>query len=211
MCRKRNFCSELGINPREWDLNSPLNPPGIFKEAIEIMDQVLMWLEKGDLNSATELLNSPLAGEIKAWYLEHGQMSGDHRFNGLGKNIEHMVHATPDPLKDVRTFESEVYERDSYICQYCLNRVMPFKYLKQIEKALGRQHFAVSARSNEGRHGFVYILRATADHVVPHNRGGRTNLDNLVTACWACNYGKSGYTLSEIGLSDPRKLKRLEA
>lgn len=30
-----------------------------------------------------------------------------------------------------------------------------------------------------------------ADHVIPESKGGPTTLDNLVTACWACNSGKS--------------------
>lgn len=35
------------------------------------------------------------------------------------------------------------------------------------------------------------------DHVVPLIQGGRSSLDNLVTACRACNGGKSGRTLKE--------------
>jgi len=47
---------------------------------------------------------------------------------------------------------------------------------------------------------------ATLDaDVDPHSRGGRTDPSNLVTACWACNYGKSSYTLTELGMEDPRR------
>lgn len=35
------------------------------------------------------------------------------------------------------------------------------------------------------------------DHVVPLIQGGRSSLDNLVTACRACNGGKSGRTPKE--------------
>jgi hypothetical protein len=40
--------------------------------------------------------------------------------------------------------------------------------------------------------------------VVHHAAGGLTNAENLVTACWSCNFGKADYTLEEIGLEDPR-------
>ena len=42
-----------------------------------------------------------------------------------------------------------------------------------------------------------------ADHVVPWNKGGQTNLQNLVTSCASCNYGKDGYTLEQLGLDNP--------
>ena len=42
-----------------------------------------------------------------------------------------------------------------------------------------------------------------ADHVVPWNLGGRTSLDNLVSSCATCNYGKDGYTLEEIQITNP--------
>jgi len=37
----------------------------------------------------------------------------------------------------------------------------------------------------------------TCDHVVPVSRGGSSNLDNLVTACLACNLAKATSTLEE--------------
>ena len=45
---------------------------------------------------------------------------------------------------------------------------------------------------------------------MPWKLGGRTNTDNLVTACWSCNYGKSGYTLEELGLIDPKEKAIIE-
>jgi 5-methylcytosine-specific restriction endonuclease McrA len=50
----------------------------------------------------------------------------------------------------------------------------------------------------------VLAFRANVDHVVPWTLGGRTDMENLVSACWCCNYGKSSYTLEQIGLDDPR-------
>ena len=60
-------------------------------------------------------------------------------------------------------------------------------------------------RTNQERHGMALISRAQLDHVVPHGQGGVTGEENLVTACWACNYGKARFTLSQIALQDPRQ------
>ena len=37
----------------------------------------------------------------------------------------------------------------------------------------------------------------TADHVIPHSKGGPTTPDNLVAACRPCNTSKGARTLSE--------------
>lgn len=204
MCRNQKYCTELGIDPLKWDRKSPLPPPEDFKQAHKYLADSLKFIFDKDISSAREILKSPLEGIIKNWYIEHGQMSGEHRFKGLGSITEAKVSEMLDPLKSIKAFELQVYERDDFKCRYCSNVVMHEKNLKLIESKVGSSYFKLSGKSNEERHGFVYVVRATVDHVLPHSRGGLTNLDNLVTSCWSCNYGKSGYTLGEIGLDDPR-------
>ena len=204
MCRNKSVCSELGENPDNWSFFSPLPPPVGFSEAHEIIQSVIELISFGKIDLALEALHTSLEQEIKSWYQEHGQMSGSHRFRALGGVGEPTYEGPTDPIKSVSKFEDSVYARDSFRCKYCSNPVLDVKVLKGIEKTLGADNFAVSANSNEGRHGFIYILRATVDHVIPHNRGGLTSMDNLITSCWSCNYGKSGYTLQEIALEDPR-------
>jgi 5-methylcytosine-specific restriction endonuclease McrA len=45
----------------------------------------------------------------------------------------------------------------------------------------------------------------TLDHVLPKSRGGKTNWDNLVTACRRCNSRKGDQTPEEMGFSLPKK------
>lgn len=47
----------------------------------------------------------------------------------------------------------------------------------------------------------------TLDHVIPVSRGGKTQWDNIVTACKACNARKGGRKPSETGMSLLRKPK----
>src|SRR6266849_2627247 len=58
---------------------------------------------------------------------------------------------------------------------------------------------------NEDLHAAFLYVSATLDHVVPHSRGGRNDMGNLVAACWPCNFGRGGYLLEQMGLSDPRQ------
>jgi 5-methylcytosine-specific restriction endonuclease McrA len=46
------------------------------------------------------------------------------------------------------------------------------------------------------------------DHVVPRARGGKTDWDNIVTSCYACNDKKGGRSPEEAGMrlrKEPRK------
>lgn len=43
-----------------------------------------------------------------------------------------------------------------------------------------------------GRHAEDTVLHA--DHRTPESKGGQTSLDNLVTACVACNVGKASFS-----------------
>jgi 5-methylcytosine-specific restriction endonuclease McrA len=49
-------------------------------------------------------------------------------------------------------------------------------------------------------------MRATFDHVVPasHDSNEDKNvLNNIVASCWSCNFGKSYFTVEELGMEFP--------
>ncbi len=41
----------------------------------------------------------------------------------------------------------------------------------------------------------------TFDHLLPRSKGGKTNWDNVVTACSSCNVKKGGRLLSKSGMT----------
>ena len=67
----------------------------------------------------------------------------------------------------VRCTRRNILLRDNYTCQYC------------------------GTHAHELRHG---VKSLTLDHVLPSSRGGRSNFDNLVTACKSCNWKKADLT-----------------
>ena len=111
-----------------------------------------------------------------------------------------------DPLRSPDKYRKEVFQRDNYTCQYCGTKVIPKEVFASYSKLVGEDFFRATGTNGE-RHGIVLAFRANADHVVPWIHGGKTSTENLVTSCWPCNYGKSGYTLEEIGITDPREKK----
>lgn len=77
-----------------------------------------------------------------------------------------------------------LFLRDNYTCQYC-NR-----HLSQLDGRLRRER---------------PIESLTRDHVIPKERGGSNDWDNIVTACSTCNHYKRNRTPKEAGM----KLVRL--
>ena len=102
-----------------------------------------------------------------------------------------------------RAVERQVFKANHHHCVYCQRPVISGEMLKAFRTIVGPSIFGMGT-SNAETHGLVFAHRAVADHLDPRSNGGRTDLENLVTACYACNFGKAQFTLAEIGLEQPR-------
>lgn len=158
----------------------------------------------GDQRTAWDWLSLTRDRDLNEWFHVHAQNTGTFRFQEYGVEPLPVPMPALDPQRRVTKFENELFARDGYRCRYCGVRVAPASVMKRMEQIMGREVFDATSRSNTARHGIKMAFSAALDHVVPHSRGGRTDPDNLVTSCWACNYGKTEYTLTEMGLADPR-------
>jgi hypothetical protein len=141
------------------------------------------------------------------WYDAHAQHTFKWRCikRGILKATPHLeterggVVGPPDgPLA------RQVYERDSYRCSYCQNRLLAIPALEWLEAAVGRAYFRTKGSGNAVKSGAAMVLRPVADHVFPASRGGQPDMDNLVTSCWPCNFGKNEFTCGDLGIADPR-------
>ena len=205
MCRNADWCTELDPNPKKWSKTCPLQPPKYFNQSLNAFVKAFRAAEVGDKDVAIKLLGDTQGQELRNWYIEHGQMSGWHyRVKALKKPKPKKYAGTLEKNKSFAKYESQVYQRDGYRCGYCGIRVIDTKALLKMEKIVGKKYFKVKGKNNE-RHGVALALRATIDHIKPLSRGGRTRIDNLVTSCWSCNYGKLNATLEQLGISNPLK------
>jgi hypothetical protein len=95
----------------------------------------------------------------------------------------------------------ELHQRDGYHCRFCAMPVIRAEVRNSMRK------FYPSAlrwgKRNSERHSAFFAMWVQYDHLIPHARGGSNAIDNLLVTCAACNYGRGGYTLSEVGLVNP--------
>jgi 5-methylcytosine-specific restriction endonuclease McrA len=97
----------------------------------------------------------------------------------------------------------EVYERDFWACRWCGTPVIADKPIKAIHKLFPATFY--KGTTNDSMHGLMLSSRVSLDHVLPHSFGGTNDIENLVTSCWPCQFGRGNDLIERLGLSDPRE------
>ena len=143
--------------------------------------------------------------EIRKWYISTAQVAGARRHTALGEldaEVPEISKAAQDTPRISVPLARSVLERDGYRCRYCNIPVIYTNEVRKLRALFGAENFQMS-QSNLIAHGTLRAFYNSFDHVVPLSRGGRTSLDNLVTACYPCNFGKDNFTLSQLHLESP--------
>jgi 5-methylcytosine-specific restriction endonuclease McrA len=204
VCKKANkFCAELGEEPSKWSAKVSLQPPLWFEGQALIFRHAAEKAANGERAEAIRILQTIRSHEMYEWFDTHGQSSGWHRANKFKIPVLKVTPDQLDPCDSPKAYEKHVFNRDGYKCRYCGLKVIAKQVLIAFEKSVGASEFRNNGR-NADQHGIVHAFKPVADHVFPHRLGGRTNLDNLVISCPACNYGKAHYTVQQLGIDDPR-------
>jgi 5-methylcytosine-specific restriction endonuclease McrA len=97
----------------------------------------------------------------------------------------------------------EVYERDFWACRWCGTPVIADKPIKAMHKLFPATF--KKGTTNDSMHGLMLSSRVSLDHVLPHSFGGTNDIENLVTSCWPCQFGRGNDLIERLGLSDPRE------
>ena len=98
--------------------------------------------------------------------------------------------------------KARVHERDGYHCRFCGMPVVRSTTRKRIHQAYPQA--VIWGAKEVQQHAAFQAMWAQYDHVVPHARGGSNDLGNVVLTCAPCNFGRAGYTLQEVAITDPR-------
>ena len=203
MCRGENTCSELGIEIEKWSRKCPLPYPKWVDNQIDIFLDVVDSFISGNKKSCLSKLKEIQSEKITLWFVEHGQMSGRHRNIQLKKPQPHPIDKSMrDPERSPKKLQNSVFERDGYKCRYCGNKLISQDFIRLFIKKLNSPFFK-RGDTNLTTHGIIHLSWPVADHVIPWNLGGKTNLSNLISSCASCNYGKDGYTIEQLGISNP--------
>ena len=205
MCKGTQTCIALGTDSTKWSRETPLPVPDFFEKAVEGFTIAVTSLIDGNKEDSLVALKETNHEAVGEFFIEHGQQSAYFRVqnrleidkaNRVAKDLNNSPRLIPK-------VEKEVFERDSYRCRYCGLRIIAKEVFAEYSRIVGSDNFSVD-RENSKRNGLTLGLRGVADHVQPYASGGETNIDNLVTSCYSCNFGKAGYTLEQIGIFDPR-------
>jgi 5-methylcytosine-specific restriction endonuclease McrA len=94
-------------------------------------------------------------------------------------------------------------KRDGFHCRFCGIPVVRAEVRKLMHQAYPEA--LPWGTSNASQHARFQALWLTYDHVMPHSRGGSSDLDNMVIACQPCNCGRTELTLEEASLVNPLK------
>lgn len=206
MCKASKTCSELGNDPDRWSRLAPLMPPAwFFDEFVKFRDAIRL-AAYARIEDSRHHLATVRDEDLRTWYVVHGQYSGGYRnrhYQLKAKLLGNSIRGKPPSSMLLAT-----YQRDHYRCRYCGLQLFPIDVLHLYESAVGSDAFASTAKN--ASHGAALVFRCTYDHVDPLNCGGKHSLNNLVTACYSCNFGKAGYTTEQLGIDDPRTRSPLQ-
>ncbi len=181
--------------------------PSFLAQSFQEFEAAVRCAVRGDIVTGLDHLERTRHLEIREWFKAIGQNAGKKRFQELGSR------EAKEPLIDRLSMVSgqikihlarSVLERDHYRCRYCGIQVIYTSEARKIWRRFGLENFQMS-QDNDIAHGTLRAFYNSFDHVVPRSRGGQNTADNIVTACYACNFGKDNYTLYQLGLDDPRQ------
>jgi 5-methylcytosine-specific restriction endonuclease McrA len=138
--------------------------------------------------------------DLHEWFGQHADHSGLGRSRVLGHKRDPKVYEHGDPPT---LLTMKVFKRDGYRCRYCGLRVILPEVLKTFSAVIGKDVFPYETPASE-RHGATRVYPASPDHVIPKGLLENPHTkENLVTACWPCQFGKMEFRLEQLGLVNP--------
>ena len=178
-------------------------PPPQILDAARYLDAAVSAHLCGNGSLAEELIRAADMPDIYRWtkpmwansdvHLVH---SGSDRVSSLSKELRAAVRMPTKAEKGL------IHKRDGYNCRFCGMPVIRPEIRKKFLVAYPRS--MRWGRKESEQHAAFQAMWAQYDHVLPHALGGTNDLDNLVLACAACNFGRGGYSLHDVGVEDPR-------
>ncbi|MGH2508820.1 MAG: HNH endonuclease [Ktedonobacteraceae bacterium] len=188
---------ELIVDNSRTCISDPF--PQVF-DAARYLDAAVTAHLQGKHALTEELIRAADMPEIYKW------------LKPIGANCEaHLVHPPKKNQFALRAKvrmptaaeKQQIHKRDGYNCLFCGIPVIRSEVRARIASAYPAA--ARWGRKESEQHSAFQAMWAQYDHIVPHAKGGTNDLENIVLACAACNFGRGSYTLEEVGVSDPRK------
>jgi 5-methylcytosine-specific restriction endonuclease McrA len=164
----------------------------------------------GYVRDATQLIRDADLPAIALWTESiWGKRSpGIHSFIAQVQPPPHLWFAArPKPRMPVAAIKQLILDRDGYHCRFCGIPVIPAEVRQHLRHA-----YPDALRwgpRNVDQHAAFQCMWLQWDHLVPNERGGTSDFDNVVVTCAPCNFGRMQMTLEEADLINPLTLPLL--
>src|SRR5215212_3864057 len=97
----------------------------------------------------------------------------------------------------IASTRADILKRDGFHCRFCGIPVVPV----EVRRLLNRV-YPDAARwggRNADQHAALQCMWLQFDHLIPNERGGTSDLENVVVTCASCNFGRMQLTIEEVG------------
>ena len=199
----------LGTDKASWNKNCLVPYPKEFDKQIDLVAEAVR-IVNSDPVRAREIVQSLDTEPMKRWFIDVALWSGAWRAEIVGIHEKRMKSLGIRKIVSQKKLD-ELFAGDKWRCRYCGIRVAGNrKHFKKFANAIGMPEL-IAGRTDESRHGLYLMLMASYDHVQPVNQEGTNDAENLVTACWCCQFGKHKYSLDDLGLTGPISLELVKS
>lgn len=167
---------------------------------MKVLDRVGDLVVARDFEAAREAIDSMDQNPLRKLWAEKDALKKSLGFKGFQKGAV-AVKPKPPSAKACR----ELFRRDRWHCRYYGIDVVDVESRKRLSMLLDPcGDPPLFKRKDHERHAALLNLSASPEHVVGAAAMITRDEENLVTACWLCQFGKVGASLDFLGLEDPR-------
>ncbi len=175
-----------------------------FVEACRLLDDAVTSHLSGNNAAAERLIREANMPILRSWLESVWGANSPYVQYRIVPNAPQVLSRSAREEARMPSHKEEKYLhlRDGFHCRFCGLPVIR----SQVRQAMARAYPDALpwGRKNADQHAAFQAMWVQYDHIVPHARGGTNDLENIVVACSACNYGRMSYLLEEVGISDPR-------
>jgi hypothetical protein len=177
--------------------------PEIF-DAAQALDAAASAHLRGEAETAGNLIRQANNPVIRRWtesiWGKRDPMI--HVFIVQSNPLPHLLLSErPQPRMPGAAAREEIIGRDGFHCRFCGIPVIPV----EIRQFLNRHYpgAATWGRGNVDQHAALQCMWLQFDHLIPNERGGASEIDNVIVTCAPCNFGRMQFTIEEAGLDNP--------
>lgn len=178
-------------------------PPGAVRDAARLLDAACTAHLLGKRQLAEELLRAADMPDLYTWLKPIWADSDAHVVASSAHGSVSLENGLRAKTRMPNAQEKQlIHDRDGFNCRFCGIPVIRPEVRARITEAYPQA--ARWGRKESEQHAAFQVMWAQYDHILPHAKGGTNDLENIVLACAACNFGRGAYLLEEVGVEDPR-------